>query len=348
MSMISPFKHVTPKEFESHWVSPANIAFVKYWGKKGHQIPANPSLSLTLKECVTDSKIYFSPSDKLDVQLFLDGEKKEDFSSKIKTYLEFLSHEMSWPKNFSIKVETKNTFPHGAGIASSASGYSALALALTDYLYHCLDMQEDQDFKARASFLSRLASGSACRSIYPGFVAWGESAVSCDDYANPVTQVHHSLKNLQDTVLVISEEEKDVSSTKGHAKMSHHVFAEARFEQARSHFYETLKALETGDIEKLGKISESEALSLHAMMMTSPEAFTLLRPNSLAAIEMIWDFRKQTNYPLFFTLDAGPNLHLIYPDSYRVKILPFIQHELSPLAKNIIFDERGEGPVRVK
>jgi diphosphomevalonate decarboxylase len=96
----------------------------------------------------------------------------------------------------------------------------------------------------------------------------------------------------------------------------------------------------------MGRVMESEALSLHAMMLTSPEAYTLLKPNSIAAMEMIWAFRRETKLPLYFTLDAGPNLHLIYPQSHEHKIKTFISHELSPLAQKVIEDERGEGPVK--
>jgi diphosphomevalonate decarboxylase len=94
----------------------------------------------------------------------------------------------------------------------------------------------------------------------------------------------------------------------------------------------------------MGKILESEALTLHSMFMTSPEAYTLLRPNTLAAIDMIWSFRRETKLPLYFTLDAGPNLHLIYPESDQHKIRTFISHELSVFTEKVIEDERGEGP----
>ena len=94
----------------------------------------------------------------------------------------------------------------------------------------------------------------------------------------------------------------------------------------------------------MGNILESEALSLHAMMMTSPNPYILIKPKTLVAMEMIRIFREETKLPLYFTLDAGPNLHLIYPSTHLNKIQTFIQHELSPLALKVIEDERGEGP----
>lgn len=325
-----------PIPFETGWRSPSNIAFVKYWGKKGHQLPANPSLSMTLKECVSETFVTFAPADSLKVELFLEGNKEEKFAAKIQKYIETLT---DYPelKNVHYTIKTKNTFPHGTGIASSASGLSAFALCLTDYYYA---MNPGQDFFQDASSFSRLASGSACRSVYGGFTTWGDES---DLYASPF-EVHAEMAHLKDSVLVISGEEKKVSSTAGHGRMKEHPFAEARYAQAKTNFKLMASALKSGDIETMGKILESEALTLHSMFMTSPEAYTLLRPNTIAAIDMIWNFRQETKLPLYFTLDAGPNLHLIYPESAQNKIKTFISHELTPFTERIIEDERGEGP----
>jgi diphosphomevalonate decarboxylase len=346
MSLLSPFFELRPVSKSFTWRAPANIAFVKYWGKKGHQVPANPSLSLTLKECYTQTTVEFSESENLAVDLSLSGTREEKFAAKIKTYLESLT-ELPWLRNVNVRVETKNTFPHGAGIASSASGLAAFALCLTDYL-HALSGETNRElFFKRASHLSRLASGSACRSVYGGFTTWGECELpeSSDKYATPFL-VHPELANLRDTVLVVSAEEKNVSSRAGHDRMKDHAFAEVRFVQARKNFDRTVAALKAGDMDEVGQVLENEALSLHAMMMTSPESYTLLRPNSLLAIEMVRQFRHETKLPLYFTLDAGPNLHLIYPEIYHHKISTFINRELAPLAVKLIDDERGEGPVR--
>jgi diphosphomevalonate decarboxylase len=339
MSFLAPFRQLTPTQFETTWRSPSNIAFVKYWGKKGHQIPANPSLSMTLKECYTETKVSFTPSDHLKVELYLDGVREEKFSHKIEKYLSSLL-DLSWLQKINVNIQTKNTFPHGTGIASSASGLSAFALCLTDYLFHLSG--EKKNFYPTASYLSRLASGSACRSVYGNFVSWGDKS----DFIADQVEFHPDFLLLKDSVLVISGEEKKVSSTSGHGRMSEHSFSEARYIQAKKNYDSLSSSLKSGDLEHVGKILESEALSLHAMMLTSPNPYTLLRPNTLAAIEMIWSFRSETKLPLYFTLDAGPNLHLIYPESCQNKIQTFISHELSSLIQNVIHDERGEGPIR--
>lgn len=337
MNLLQDFRDKKPNEAVFSWRSPSNIALVKYWGKKGHQIPANPSLSMTLKECFTQTKVRFMPADSLSVRVLLDGKENEKFAEKILKFLRTLSSELPWLEKTSLELETRNTFPHGTGIASSASGMSALALNLSSYLSDT----RDEEFYRRASYLARLASGSACRSIYGGFATWGDES---DFFASPI-EVHKELSQLHDAIIVVSSEEKSVSSSAGHERMGEHFFREARYTQARENFVRLKSALTEGDMEEVGRITESEALSLHAMMMTAPDSFTLLKPQSLMAMELVRDFRKSSKLPLYFTLDAGPNLHLIYPDEGANKIKTFIEHELGPLSQKIIFDQRGEGPV---
>lgn len=347
MNFSESFRGLSASSFETAWRSPSNIAFVKYWGKKGHQIPANPSLSMTLKDCFTETRVKFSSSDTLSVTLFLEGKREDKFALKIQKYLETLAQEIPFIGKTSFEVHTKNTFPHGTGIASSASGLSAFALCLTDYFYFLKNEARDQDFMKLASHFSRLASGSACRSVYGGYTTWGkwEEEASSDYFATPF-EVHPVFRTLKDSVLVISGQEKKVSSTQGHGKMKEHFFAEARYQQAKFHFDEMVDHLRSGNMEGVGRVLENEALSLHAMMLTSPESYTLLRPNTLLAIEMIRNFREDSKLPLYFTLDAGPNLHLIYPEIHAHKIQTFITHELAPLSETVIHDEIGEGPVK--
>lgn len=345
--LLAPYRDLRPETFESTWTAPSNIAFVKYWGKKGHQLPANPSISMTLRECTTTTRTKFSNGESLSVKLTLGGRPEEKFALKIQGYLEALVTELPFIGKLNIDIETSNTFPHGAGIASSASGLSAFALTLTEYLNHLRPEGDEAVFLKRASYLSRLASGSACRSVYGGFSSWGESEIpGTSDLFATRFDVHPDLQTLNDTVLVVSGKEKTVSSTSGHGRMSEHFFAEARFAQAKHHFKRCHEALKAGDIEEVGQILEAEALALHAMMLTSPQVFSLFRPNTIAAIQAVWAFRKETKLPLYFTLDAGPNLHLIYPETHRNKIFTFITHELTPLCERIIDDKTGKGPVR--
>lgn len=319
--------------------APANIALIKYWGKKGHQLPANPSLSLTLKDCLTHSSFLFRPSDSLQVKLYLDKVEKPTFAQKIKNYLESLQNELPIFKSLDLTIHSHNTFPHSSGIASSASSQAALGEALVRFLA----LQTSTDFDPMlASHLSRLASGSACRSIYKGFVSWGETREfneSSDLYAlNINTHVHPSLHYLRDAICIVSSGEKEVSSRAGHSQMNNHPFLSARIVQAETNYKSILKALNEGEWQRVGEIMESEALTLHAMMMTSNPGYILLAPKSLDVIRLVQTFRREAGVLVYFTIDAGPNIHLIYRDEDQQKVETFIKHELSPVLENVIWD----------
>ena len=157
--------------------SPSNIAIVKYWGKKGEQLPANASLSLTLSECRTETRMVVKPShsinDDYDVTVYLDGEKKDDFVPKIKQFFSRIVSYAPYLSKCSVEIHTHNTFPHSSGIASSASGMSALSMCLVDMEKNCGESMSDTEMKNRASFYARLGSGSASRSVYPVAAVWG-------------------------------------------------------------------------------------------------------------------------------------------------------------------------------
>ena len=346
MDFLTAFKGLEVQSFKTKWQAPSNIAFVKYWGKKGHQLPSNPSISLTLSKCQTQTQVEFTASDKLCVELFLDGECKPSFAKKIHSFLANLSLELPWLNNVSIVVHTHNTFPHGTGIASSASGMAALCLGIAEYLFFLKNRPLDGEFYQVASFLSRLGSGSASRSVYGGMVSWGEfegeSAMS-DLFATPF-KTHEVFSDLRDSVVIVSSEEKIVSSRQGHGQMSEHGYAEARFKEAFKNFKQTIDALRSGDWQQVGEVLENEALQLHAMMLTSPESYTLLKPESLIIIEKIRAFRKNTGSQVYFTLDAGPNLHLIYPQTIENEVREFIEEELTQYSQTIIHDSIGQGP----
>ena len=159
------------------------------------------------------------------------------------------------------------------------------------------------------------------------------------------TKIHANFKNYQDTILLVDKGEKQVSSTVGHDLMHNHPYAEKRFEQAHENLSQLKNVLETGNLEKFIAIVESEALTLHAMMMTSMPYFILLKPNTLEIINKIWNFRNQTKIPVCFTLDAGANVHVLYPENDVDKVLQFIKDELVGYCQNAqyICDEIGNG-----
>ena len=160
-----------------------------------------------------------------------------------------------------------------------------------------------------------------------------------------IPHLHENFKNYQDTILLIDKGTKKVSSTVGHELMHNHPFSKERFSQAHNNLENMISVLQNGDLEKFIEISESEALTLHAMMMTSKPYFILMKQGTLSTIEKIWSFRKQSNIPLSFTLDAGANVHLLYPLAYKQQVLDFIGSELIVYCENqqYICDEVGSG-----
>ncbi len=335
-------------EARAKWQAPSNIALIKYWGKIGPQIPANPSLSLTLSRSLSETTLLCTPSDKMEVSFEFEGKNHPKFAQKMEQFLVGLSAEWAFLKKIKYNIISKNTFPHSAGIASSASGMAAFCLCLLDIIYQMNNLPKDELFYIRASHLSRLGSGSACRSIYGGLVEWGQSPLDqsySDTHATPVKMaIHPEFSHLQDAILIVSSEEKPISSREGHGRMGVHPYSSVRFSQAKSNFEQLLKGLKIGDWSIVGPIIESEALSLHAMMMTSPEPYILLKPKTLELIQLIKHFREESQLPVYFTIDAGPNLHVIYPESVKAKVQTFLENEARPLVEAIIFDEEGHGP----
>ena len=326
---------------------PSNIALIKYWGKYENQIPANPSISYTLNHCKTNTFMEFFADEQFSVQTYLAGNEEKKFAEKIEKYFKNIEDFLPWILKGKYIIRTENTFPHSSGIASSASGFGAIAKCLMD-----LDEQFSgkiaDDLKAKKeSFLARLGSGSACRSLYNGLVVWGktdEVAGSSDLYAvqYPNEEIHPIFKNFNDWVLLIHEGEKSVSSTVGHGLMKTNPYAERRFQEAHENFTTLKEILKTGDLQNFIKLVEHEALTLHAMMMMSEPAFILMKTGTLEVINKIWNFRKETGLALFFTLDAGANVHLLFPeDSDSDKIKEFIVKELLQHTQNngVVKDE---------
>lgn len=313
---------------------PSNIALIKYWGKYEKQIPANPSISYTLNHCKTNTSMEFLANEPFSVQTFLAGNEEVKFAEKIEKYFRNIEEYLSWILKGKYIIRTENTFPHSSGIASSASGFGAIAKCLMKLDETFSGIVSEEESLRKASFLARLGSGSACRSLYNGLVVWGTSDEvngSSDLFAvkYPDSDIHGIFKNFNDWVLLIHEGQKSVSSTVGHGLMNTNPYAERRFQEARENFVPMKEILKNGDMEQFIKLVEHEALTLHAMMMMSDPAFILMKTGTLEVINSIWDFRRETGLPLFFTLDAGANVHLLFPnDGSEEKIKTFIEREL--------------------
>ena len=309
------------------WRSPSNIALVKYWGKFGEQYPCNPSISFTLKNAFTETSLAYRArtNNEMQANVSLDfsfeGEKNVLFANKIIAFFEKITPIFPFIKQLHFNINSYNSFPHSSGIASSASSMSALALCLCDVENQLFQTLQNKDiFLQKSSYIARLGSGSASRSVYPKMALWGTLASeskSSNDYAIVFNNLHDKFKDFQDTILIVSKAEKKVSSRAGHALMNGNPYAETRYKQANEHLEKLLVALSNGDMNTFIQIVENEALILHALMMCSTPSFILMQPNTLTIIQKIRAFRAETKLPICFTLDAGPNVHILYP-----KILP--------------------------
>ncbi len=340
------------------WRSPSNIALIKYWGKYSNQLPRNPSLSFTLSEAYTETTISYKPrqlSDHMTLKLLLDGKPAPKFEERTKRYFQQLIPMLPFIDQLDFEIFTRNSFPHSAGIASSASGFSALALGLCtlENLFF-KTLADDQMFRKKASYLARLGSGSASRSMYRHLVLWGESGLvkgASNEYAVPIEEnVHGDFFTHCDSILIVDQKTKTVSSSAGHQLMEDHPYAPIRYEEAKKHLYQLLGALRKGDQDAFGRICEIEAMQLHALMMSSNPYYMLLKPNTCQIIMLVQEFRKSTGLPLYFTLDAGPNVHLLYPKAIASEVGSFVNSVLIEYCHNgfWIDDRVGTGPIEIE
>ncbi|GAA0872425.1 diphosphomevalonate decarboxylase [Gangjinia marincola] len=335
------------------WQAPSNIALVKYWGKEDIQIPKNASISFTLDHCATTTTFSFTPRDQaqneIEFDIYFEGKKAENFKPKISTFFDRIVEYVPFIRNYSYTIDTSNSFPHSSGIASSASGMAALALGIMSIERKLNPGLTDDYFNKKASFLARLGSGSASRSIEGKLIMWGEHPRfidSSDLYGiKAPIEVAPLFNTYHDCILLVDKGQKQVSSSVGHGLMHDHPFAASRFRQAEEHLTRLAKVLSTGDVEQFIQIVESEALSLHAMMMSSQPYFILMRPHTLEVIQKIWQFRKDTGSSVCFTLDAGANVHVLFPDNEQEQVYEFIKNELVGYCENgqYIRDKVGNG-----
>ncbi len=353
---IPEFSQNTVSEFKVTWQTPSNIALVKYWGKSNPQIPKNASISFTLNACHTTTTMEFVRIPRVDepkFQMYFEGKKNEDFKPKIATFFRRIQQYCPYILDYEIVIRSENSFPHSSGIASSASGMSAIAMCLMSLEKQLEPTMTIANFNKKASFLARLGSGSASRSVEGPLVVWGnhdDVEGSSDLYGVPFKgEVHSIFKNYQDTILLVDKGEKQVSSTVGHDLMHDHPYAEQRFLQANENVGKLKQILIDGDVTAFISLVESEALTLHAMMLTSDPYFILMKPNTLHIINEIWRYRKEQHSAICFTLDAGANVHVLYPEKEKEKVLQFIDSQLSKYCQKnqYICDNTGLGARKI-
>lgn len=295
----------------STWSAPSNIALVKYWGKRPVQLPGNASLSLTLEVARTRVEANWKHTGTHKLNFLFENKEMPSFSTKISKWLSTLSKQFPIINELELSFSSTNTFPHSAGIASSAASMATLALVMSDVLG--LDQSNEGEWLKQVSSFARLGSGSAARSLFPHAATWG---LEHDEWGSGVKEMHAVYRDFGDAILVVDAGEKSVSSSQGHALMESHPFKELRYANANSRVKKLLEIMTKDDFGAFAEIVELEALELHALMMTSTPSFILMRPQTLELISRVREYRAK-GHELCFTLDAGPNLHILYPKRAR-------------------------------
>ena len=324
--------------------APSNIAFLKYWGKDDvkAQWPSNDSLSMTLSHCRTRTQSVLR-NDLTEFLISFDGQILEDGSKKdkIQRYLSFLKDKFHF--DGFLELETENNFPTGSGVASSASGFAALtisSLAAWTGSQTFEDLNEKGFSLEKLAFLSRLGSGSSCRSFFGGYVVWekGES---------PENQKVKSFLSgydwkLSDTVVILSEDEKKLSSSEAHKRVPTSPLFKVRLSNIKEKLKSFQSALEKRKIERLGALLEKEALEIHSLIMTAEEPFSYFKKETLEFISWLRKIREEEGIKAYFTIDAGPNVHVITEEEDTLKFRGLLRKSFPEL--KFLSDEVGSGP----
>jgi len=318
-------------------VAPSNIALIKYWGTRdlAATLPFNPSFSMTLRECVTRTTAEIAEhaeADEILVRTPGGGLETagETFADGVVRHLDRLRGWAGVSDRF--RVATENSFPMGAGLASSASGFAALALAVVESL-------ERDVTPEMASCLARQSgSGSAARSVMGGYVEW-PAADREDGSATQVFAAEHW--DLRDVVAILDTTEKRVSSRAGHKLAETSPYFEHRLEQLPQRLAEVRQAVAERDFARLAPIVEEEAIDLHLIAMSSrPPVFYWL-PGSLSVLALARDLRA-SGVEVCSTMDAGANVHLICTGAAEDRVVAALR-ELGEV-QDVIRDGVGEGP----
>ncbi len=314
-------------------VSCGNIALIKYWGNRDQalRLPSNPSLSMNLAGLITTTTVEFDPALKQDV-LVLGGheisgkgfERVSRFLDQVRRQTSEVS-ETSEVSHLFAHVESRNNFPAGAGLASSASGFAALAVAASA----AAGLQLNE---AELSRLARLGSGSACRSVPGGFVEWALGTDDRSSYAYSIAPADHW--DLQDVVALIDVEHKAVGSTEGHAVADTSPLQAARVATASDRLAQARSAVLNRDFAALADVVELDSLMMHAVMITSAPVLMYWQPATVAVMHAVRQWRAN-GLAACATIDAGPNVHVICTAeavtevALRLRVIPGVRQVIT-------------------
>jgi len=312
-----------------------NIALIKYWGKRNEELilPTNNSLSLTLDGFHTTTTVHFQEALTED-QFFLNEEKAAGEAARRVTVFLDLVRKMAGKKNVYARVDSINHVPTAAGFASSASGFAALAGAAAKAIG--LDLSDRE-----LSRLTRRGSGSASRSIYGGFAEWqmGEAEDGSDSYAVPVAPEDHW--DIRMAGVVLTSEMKRISSRAGMRRtVETSPFYEGWLQSLPEDLSAIKQAIQEKDFTKVGEIAEANCLKMHATSLGAKPPFTYWLDSTIRVMHRVQDMRQQ-GIPAYFTIDAGPNVKVLYLPEDEEKIRRNLEE--IPGVTEVILSKPGPG-----
>lgn len=325
----------------------SNIAFIKYWGVDDPAInlPQTNSISMTLADAHTTTTVEWFPvasrpggtrlanggnpaDDVIEIDgIVLEPAKAERIVRHLDRIRAFVGTDAR------AHVASRNNFPMASGIASSASGFAALTVA--GVAAWGLDLDH-----TRLSGLARLASGSASRSFFGGFVEWERGTDDTTSVAHQLYAADHW--PLYDLVAIVSSAEKSVSSADGHQLAGKSPLNDGRVAYVNSVLAETRSAIADCDLSRLGPIIERDALAMHGVMMTSEPNLFYWQPGTIEIIQAIQAWRQRDGLQAYFTIDAGPNVHVIC----AAADVAVVEEQLAslPAVQRVLVSRPGSGP----
>lgn len=282
-------------------VAPANIAFIKYWGKTDEELrlPLNDSLSMNLSGSYTTTTVEFSPAFTADDTRLVDGEFSQREILRVGDALDEIRAKAGI--RLHARVYTKNSFPKGAGAAASASGFAALTVAAFAAAGCKLSQKE-------LTIFARLGSGSACRSIPDGFVLWEKGTTSDDSFAYSLCP--HTHWDIRDILVIVDSRMKKVSTTDGMKTVSTSPLLAARLKAIPARMEGIKQALAQKDFARLGEIAEEDCLDMHRVMQTQAPPLQYWNDSTRMIMDAVKTWRK-AGLPVYFTVDAGSNVHVL-------------------------------------
>lgn len=321
-------------------IGPANIAFIKYWGQRESKevLPNNDSFSMNLSECYTAIECEVVPDPSVQ-ELFIKDYKESRFIKSTGTALEKTIHfynrvrrRLSSNESFGFRIRSANSFPKKSGIASSASFFSALTLAFTTAFGAELS-------EAELSIIARLSgSGSACRSIPDGFCWWHQGADGETSYAESIAPV--SYWKLADIVLLTTYGEKKTGSDGGHVNAGTSNLYPSRIAELPKRTADIRAAFENRDFTKFGALTEEDAISMHAVMMTQQPPLYYWSGKTVELIKKTIALRA-SGIEAYFTIDAGENMHIICLQKDEEKIADYFKKQ--PEVLDLIINHPAAG-----